>query len=212
MKRAPLIALLAVGLFVAVVRDRMRLGGQKRRRERRGRLGDETISKEQFDELLDRARENYAKNKQDFPAAGTPQYVALRSQAMQFLVQRAQFEQKAEELGLEITESRRRQADADDQVSVLRQGRQVRRRVREEVRSRDQEAGRHERAGPGRRARERRPEQDLREGDGGRHGFGQGRRGLLQEEQAELRPAGEPRRAPHPRQEEGGGGQPLPAA
>ena len=40
---------------------------------------------------------------------------------------------------------------------------------------------------------------------------GQGHRGLLQEEQAELRPAGEPRRAPHPRQEEGGGGQPLPA-
>ena len=43
--------------------------------------------------------------------AGTEQYVALRKQAMQFLVQRAQFEQKAKELGLEITE-----ADVDKQV------------------------------------------------------------------------------------------------
>ena len=105
MKRAPLIALVAVGLFAAVFATACGSDNQSVGANDVAVVGDEPISKEQFDELLDRARDNYEKNKQEFPAAGTEQYVALRRQAMLFLVQRAQFEQKAKELGLEITDS-----------------------------------------------------------------------------------------------------------
>ena len=115
MKRAPLIALLAVGLFAAVFATACGSDNTSVGANDVAVVGDEPISKEQFDELLDRARDNYAKNKQQFPAAGTAQYVALRRQAMQFLVQRAQFEQKAKDLGLEITES-----DVDKQMLTIK--------------------------------------------------------------------------------------------
>ena len=105
MKRVQLIVLLAVGLLAAFVAAGCGSENQSVGANDVAVVGDESISKEQFDQLLDRARENYAKNKQDFPAAGTPQYVALRRQAMQFLVQREQFEQRAEELGLKISDS-----------------------------------------------------------------------------------------------------------
>ena len=115
MKRAPLIALLAVGLFAAVFATACGSDNTSVGANDVAVVGDEPISKEQFDELLDRALDNYAKNKQQFPAAGTAQYVALRRQAMQFLVQRAQFEQKAKDLGLEITES-----DVDKQMLTIK--------------------------------------------------------------------------------------------
>jgi parvulin-like peptidyl-prolyl isomerase len=105
MKRVQLIALLAVGLVAAFVAVGCGSENESVGANDVAVVGDEPITKEQFDQLLDRARDNYAKNKQDFPAAGTPQYVALRRQAMQFLVQREQFEQRAEDLGLTISDS-----------------------------------------------------------------------------------------------------------
>jgi parvulin-like peptidyl-prolyl isomerase len=76
-------------------------------------VGDQSISKEQFDKLLDQACASYKTQGQKCPAAGTEQYTALRKQAMQFLVQRAEFEQKADELGLTIT-------DADIEKALLK--------------------------------------------------------------------------------------------
>ncbi len=66
---------------------------------------------------------------------------------MQFLVQRAQFEQKAEELGLEITES-----DVDKQMLTIKSqyfGKNGKCDAACETKyaGRDQEAGRHRRAG-----------------------------------------------------------------
>jgi foldase protein PrsA len=78
-------------------------------------VGDQTISKDQFDRLMDQAKQNYAANKQPWPETGTPQYVALRKQAMQFLVQRAQFEQKASDLGIKVSDS-----DIDKQLSTIK--------------------------------------------------------------------------------------------
>jgi parvulin-like peptidyl-prolyl isomerase len=115
MKRAPLIALLAVGLFAALFATACGSSDPTVGANDVAVCGDETISKGEFDELLSRARENYEKNKQEFPAAGTAQYVALRNQAMQFLIQRCQFEQKAKELGLEVTES-----DVDKQMLTIK--------------------------------------------------------------------------------------------
>jgi foldase protein PrsA len=78
-------------------------------------VGDQTISKEQFDRLLDQAKRNYAANKQPWPETGTPQYVALRKQAMQFLVQRAEFEQKADDMGIKVTDD-----DVDKQLATIK--------------------------------------------------------------------------------------------
>jgi parvulin-like peptidyl-prolyl isomerase len=78
-------------------------------------VGDCVISKEQFNRLLDQARKSYKTNKQPFPEPGTEQYTALRKQAMQFLVQRCEFDQKASELGLTITD-----ADVDKQLQTIK--------------------------------------------------------------------------------------------
>jgi foldase protein PrsA len=68
-------------------------------------VGDCEISKDRFEQLLDQAKRNYEANKQQWPDTGTPQYVALRKQAMQFLVQRCEFDQKADELGIEVSDA-----------------------------------------------------------------------------------------------------------
>lgn len=78
-------------------------------------VGDEKISKAEFDRLMDQARESYKNQKREFPKAGTEEYQALRGQAMQFLVQRAQFEQKAEEFDIEITDK-----DVDARLAQLK--------------------------------------------------------------------------------------------
>jgi parvulin-like peptidyl-prolyl isomerase len=78
-------------------------------------VGDCQISKDRFDELLDQAKRNYEANKQEWPDTGTPQYVALRKQAMQFLVQRCEFDQKAEEMDIKVTD-----ADVDQQLATIK--------------------------------------------------------------------------------------------
>lgn len=105
MKRLRLIALLAVGLVAAFIAAGCGSENRSVGANDVAVVGDQQITKEQFEQLIDRACANYEKNNQDCPAAGTREYVTLRGQAMQFLVQREQFEQKAEELGLKISDS-----------------------------------------------------------------------------------------------------------
>jgi parvulin-like peptidyl-prolyl isomerase len=62
------------------------------------------VAKSDFDALIEQARKSYANQKREFPKAGTPEFQTLRNQAVQFLVQREQFELEAEELGIEITD------------------------------------------------------------------------------------------------------------
>lgn len=64
----------------------------------------EPIKKTEFDQLLSQAKKSYENQQRDFPQAGSQEYQTLKNQAVQFLVQRRQFEQEAEELGIEITE------------------------------------------------------------------------------------------------------------
>jgi parvulin-like peptidyl-prolyl isomerase len=78
-------------------------------------VGDEKITKAEFDRLIDQARKSYAQQKRAFPKAGTEEYQALRGQAMQFLVQRAQFEQKAEEFDIEVSDK-----DVDARLAQLK--------------------------------------------------------------------------------------------
>jgi parvulin-like peptidyl-prolyl isomerase len=67
-------------------------------------VGDQSISKSEFDELIEYAKRSYGAQKRPFPEVGTPEYVQLRDQAMRFLVQRTQFEVKAEELDIDVSD------------------------------------------------------------------------------------------------------------
>ena len=61
------------------------------------------ISKAELDELLEQAKASY-EAQQEFPKAGTPEYQSLQQQYVAYLVQRAEFEQAADELGVKVTD------------------------------------------------------------------------------------------------------------
>ena len=67
------------------------------------KVGGDTITKEQYDAVIGRAKKGYKAQKRPFPAAGTPEYQQIKQSAMQFLVQRAELEQKASDYGIKIT-------------------------------------------------------------------------------------------------------------
>jgi parvulin-like peptidyl-prolyl isomerase len=67
------------------------------------------IARSDYEALIAQAKKSYKNQKRDFPAAGSQEFQTLRNQAVQFLVQREQFEQEAEDLDVEVTE---KQVDA----------------------------------------------------------------------------------------------------
>ena len=69
----------------------------------------EEIARSDYEALIAQAKKSYTNQKRDFPAAGSQEFQTLRNQAVQFLVQREQFEQEAESLDVEITD---KQVDA----------------------------------------------------------------------------------------------------
>ncbi len=69
----------------------------------------EEIARSDYEALIAQAKKSYQNQKRDFPAAGSQEFQTLRNQAVQFLVQREQFEQKAADLDVEVTE---KQVDA----------------------------------------------------------------------------------------------------
>jgi foldase protein PrsA len=67
------------------------------------------IAKSDYDALLAQAKKSYKNTKREFPKAGSQDFQTLKSQAVQFLVQREQFEQKAEDFDINVTD---KQVDA----------------------------------------------------------------------------------------------------
>jgi foldase protein PrsA len=67
-------------------------------------VGNVTISKAQFDQLMQQARKAYAAQHQVFPAQTSSQYQGLKDQAVQFLVQRAEYEQEGKDLGVNVSQ------------------------------------------------------------------------------------------------------------
>jgi foldase protein PrsA len=67
-------------------------------------VGDDPIPKAELEELMDQAEQGYKAQKRPFPKPGTPEYENLRGQAIAYLVQRSQYEQEAEEMGIEVTD------------------------------------------------------------------------------------------------------------
>jgi parvulin-like peptidyl-prolyl isomerase len=67
-------------------------------------VGDQEISKEQFDALIAQAKASAEQQKRSFPKAGTPEYKNLQNQGLEYLIRRAEFEQKAKDMDVEITD------------------------------------------------------------------------------------------------------------
>ena len=67
------------------------------------------VPRQDYDAVISQAKTSYKNQKREFPAAGSQEFQTLRNQVVQFLVQREQFEQEAEDLGVEVTE---KQVDA----------------------------------------------------------------------------------------------------
>ena len=79
-------------------------------------VGDETIERAEFDALMNQARCRYKSRGTPFPKVGTPEYQSLKNQLMQFLVQRAQFAQEAEELDVAVTDKQ-----VEDRLGQIKQ-------------------------------------------------------------------------------------------
>lgn len=62
------------------------------------------ITREELDMLLDQAKRGYEAQKQEFPKVGTPEYQNVQTQYVAYLVQREEFRQAADDLGIEVTE------------------------------------------------------------------------------------------------------------
>jgi parvulin-like peptidyl-prolyl isomerase len=66
------------------------------------KVGGETLTQAQFTSLIDQAKRSYKLQKRPFPKAGSQEYQTLKNQAVQYLVQRAEFAQEADKLGVKI--------------------------------------------------------------------------------------------------------------
>src|SRR5262245_7754847 len=68
-------------------------------------VNGEDISQQQFNALLAQAKKSYESQKRKWPAAGTTEYDTLKNQAVAYLVQREEFQQEADKLGVTVTDS-----------------------------------------------------------------------------------------------------------
>jgi parvulin-like peptidyl-prolyl isomerase len=78
-------------------------------------VGDQTITRAQYEQLLSQAKKSYASQKRDFPKAGSAEYEQLKNQAVQYLVQRAEFAQKAKDLDVDISDKQ-----IDDRLTQIK--------------------------------------------------------------------------------------------
>jgi parvulin-like peptidyl-prolyl isomerase len=73
------------------------------------------ITKGQFEALISQARKTFKDQKRAFPKAGTAERKQINDQAIQFLVQRAQFDKEAEAKGIKISD-----ADVDKRLDQIK--------------------------------------------------------------------------------------------
>ena len=69
-------------------------------------VGDQQISKEQFQQLMARAKKSYDQQKRAFPKAGTAEYEQLKGQAITFLVQQSEVDEQAKNLGVNVSDEK----------------------------------------------------------------------------------------------------------
>ena len=78
-------------------------------------VGGEPIAKTDFDALMRRAEAGAKAQGRKFPTAGSAEYNQLKRQALEILTQREEYEQEADDLGIEVKES-----DVDKRLEQLK--------------------------------------------------------------------------------------------
>ena len=78
-------------------------------------VGGEHITRADYERILAQAKRNYKARKQKFPNAGTPQYQQLQNQIITYLVQTAEYSQRAEDMGIKISDK-----DVDARLAKLK--------------------------------------------------------------------------------------------
>ena len=73
------------------------------------------IPRDQYDALWEQTKAGYKQQGRDVPKAGTPEWTTLKANIVQYLVQRAQFEEKAEELDIVVTDKQ-----IDDELAKVK--------------------------------------------------------------------------------------------
>jgi foldase protein PrsA len=79
-------------------------------------VGEQPIQKTDLDRLLAQTKTNYEAQKQDFPAAGTPEYENLKSTLLKGLVQQSQWEQAGAKMGVKVSDK-----EIDTRLDALKQ-------------------------------------------------------------------------------------------
>ena len=64
----------------------------------------ENVAKADYDQLLAQTKKSYENQKREFPNAGSQEFQTLRNQIVQYLIQREEFSQEADDLGIEVTD------------------------------------------------------------------------------------------------------------
>jgi parvulin-like peptidyl-prolyl isomerase len=67
-------------------------------------VGDQEISKADWDALIAQTRRNFKATKRSFPKPGSVELANLKSNATQFLIQSSEYKQEAEKLGVEVSD------------------------------------------------------------------------------------------------------------
>ena len=78
-------------------------------------VGDESITKNSWDALIDQTRRNFKATKRAFPKDGTADLANLKSNATQFLIQASEYEQEAKKLGITVTDK-----DVDNRLAQIK--------------------------------------------------------------------------------------------
>jgi foldase protein PrsA len=79
-------------------------------------VGDQNITKAQWDQLIQQTKENYQATNHKFPAPGSVELANLRSNATQFLISASEYEQEAAKMGIKVTD-----ADVQQRLDQIKQ-------------------------------------------------------------------------------------------
>jgi foldase protein PrsA len=79
-------------------------------------VGDKSVPKVDFDQLMEQQKQSAESKNQDFPAVGTPQYEAVKASVVNGLVEQREWELEGEAMGITVTE-----AEIDEQLKQLKQ-------------------------------------------------------------------------------------------
>jgi parvulin-like peptidyl-prolyl isomerase len=103
MKQLRILSMLAFALVVVLLAAACG-GGEDVPEDSIAVVQGQKVTRAEYDAMWERARATYKAQDREVPKTGTAEWTTLKLDIVQYLVQRAQFEEKAKELGIEVTD------------------------------------------------------------------------------------------------------------